>query len=279
MQVSEDKTFNNVAIEREDGITFVMLNRPEKRNAMSPELHYDMEAALGWLADDSATKVVVIGGRGEAWCAGQDLRLYFRGTESDPKERRHANESSHTWRWRMLSSYPKPTVAMVHGYCFGGAFTQLCACDFAVTAEDATYGLSEVNWGIIPGGVVSWNLAQMMLPRHALFYAVSGETFDGKRAVELGLANFAVPAAKLREETVKFARKLMKINPAVVRYTKEAIRAVRDMNEDQARDYLRSKQDSLSRNDKEIRDKVGMKQFLDDKTYRPGLGPYQRTGE
>jgi len=275
--VSDDKTFKNVAIEREDGITFVMLNRPEKRNAMSPELHYDMEAALDWLAGDPDTKIVVLGGNGEAWSAGQDLRLYFRGTENDPAERQRSNNASHRWRWQKLSTFPVPTIAMVHGYCFGGAFTQLCACDFAITAEDATYGLSEVNWGIIPGGVVSWNLAQMMLPRHALFYAVSGETFDGKRAVELGLANFAVAKAKLREETIKFAKKLMKLNPAVVRYTKEAIRAVRDMNEDQARDYLRSKQDSLSRNDKEIRDKIGMKQFLDDKSYRPGFGPYQRT--
>ena len=275
--MSEDKKFNNVSIEREDGITFVMLNRPEKRNAMSPELHYDMAAALDWLENDKETVIVVLGGKGDAWCAGQDLRLYFRGTESDPEERKRANTASHAWRWEKLSTFAKPTIAMVHGFCFGGAFTQLCACDFAITAEDATYGLSEVNWGIIPGGVVSWNVAQMMLPRHALFYAVSGETFDGKRAVELGLANFAVPKAKLRDETLKFARKLLKINPAVMRYTKEAVRAVRDMTEDQARDYLRSKQDSLARNDKEIREKVGMKQFLDEKTYRPGLGPYQRT--
>ena len=91
---------------------------------------------------------------------------------------------------------------------FGGAFTQLCACDFAIAAEDATFGLSEVNWGIIPGGLVSWNLADMLLPRHALYYAVTGDTLDGKRAVEIGLVNFAVPKAKLREETVKLAQKL-----------------------------------------------------------------------
>ena len=62
----------------------------------------------------------------------------------------------------------------------------------------------------------------------------------------------------------------------MLRYTKEAVRTVRDMSADQARDYLRSKQDSLTRNDAEIRDKVGMKQFLDEKSYRPGLGPYRR---
>jgi trans-feruloyl-CoA hydratase/vanillin synthase len=273
-----DKQYDNIKIERQGGITFVMLNRPEKRNAMSPELHFDMDDALDWLATDKDTKVLVLGGAGEAWCAGQDLRLYFRGTQNDPEKRHKSNNASHRWRWERLSTFPKPTIAMVNGYAFGGAFTQLCAVDFVVTAEDATFGLSEVNWGIIPGGIVSWNLADMMLPRHALYYAVTGDTFDGKRAVEVGLANFAVPKEKLREETVKLAEKLMKLNPNVVRYTKEAVRAVRDMTAEQARDYLKSKQDSLARNDKEIREQVGMKQFLDDKTYRPGLGPFQSQG-
>ena len=98
-----------------------------------------------------------------------------------------------------------------------------------------------MNWGIIPGGLVSWNLTDMLLPRHAMYYAVTGDTFDGKRAVEIGLANFAVPKAKLREETVKLANKLMKLNPNVVRYTKEAIRAVRHMDDKQARDYLQAR--------------------------------------
>jgi trans-feruloyl-CoA hydratase/vanillin synthase len=271
-----DKQYKNILIEREDGITFLMLNRPDKRNAMSPELHYEMDEALETLASDKDTKVLVLGGKGDAWCAGQDLRLYFRGTADNPQERARAGNASHSWRWERLSSFPKPTIAMVHGFAFGGAFTQLCACDFAMVAEDAVFGLSEVNWGIIPGGLVSWNLADMLLPRHALYYAVTGDTFDGKRAVEIGLANFAVPKEKLREETTKLAQKLTKLNPNVVRYTKEAIRAVRDMTDKQARDYLKSKQDSLSRNDKEIREQHGMKQFLDEKSYRPGLGPFRR---
>jgi len=271
-----DKQYKNILIEREDGITFVWLNRPDKRNAMSPDLHFEMDDALDWLATDKATQVLILGGKGEAWCAGQDLRLYFRGTQDDPQARSKANNASHNWRWERLSQFPRPTIAMVQGYAFGGAFTQLCACDFAVVAEDATFGLSEVNWGIIPGGLVRWNLADMLLPRHALYYAVTGDTFDGKRAVEIGLANFAVPKTKLREETVKLAQKLTKLNPNVVRYTKEAIRAVRSMTDKQARDYLKSKQDSLTRNDKEIREQHGMTQFLDEKSYRPGLGPFRR---
>src|SRR5262249_4879781 len=108
------------------------------------------------------------------------------------------------------------------------------------------------------------------------YYAVTGDTLDGKRAVEIGLVNFAVPKAKLREETVKLAEKLIKLNPNVVRYTKEAIRAVRHMDDKQARDFLKSKQDSLSRNGKEIREQHGMKQSLAEKSYGPGLGPFRR---
>jgi trans-feruloyl-CoA hydratase/vanillin synthase len=271
-----DKSYENVKIEREEGITWVILNRPEKRNAMSPALHYEMEDALAHLVGDDETKVLVLTGAGESWCAGQDIKMYFRETTNDAEERRRSNAASHHWRWDILRAFPKPTIAMVNGYCFGAAFTQLHAVDFAIAAEDAVFGLSEVNWGIIPGGIVSWNLTELMLPRHAMYYAVTGEPFDGKRAVELGLANFAVPKERLREETVALARKLMKLNPGVVRYTKEAMRAVHGMSHEQARDYLRSKQDALSRNDKEIRERVGMTKFLDEKSYRPGLGPYQR---
>ena len=270
-----DKTYENIKIERDGAVTTVTLNRPEKRNAMSPGLHYDMEDALTWLARDEATRVLVLTGAGEAWCAGQDLKLYFRETANNPDERARSNTASHHWRWELLSRFPKPTVAMVNGYCFGGAFTQLCAVDFVITAEDAIYGLSEVNWGIIPGGIVSWNLTDMMLPRHALYYAATGEPFDGKRAVELGLANFAYPKESLHEETMKFAQKVLKLNPSVLRYTKDAVKSVRGMTAEQAREYLGAKQDALARHDKEIADKVGMKQFLDDKTYRPGIGPYQ----
>ena len=271
-----DKTYENVAIEREGEITFLYLNRPEKRNAMSPGLHYDMQDALLRLDEDAQTKVLVLGGKGEAWCAGQDIKLYFREQGHDPIARRRSNNASHNWRHELLTHFSKPTIAMVQGYCFGGAFTQLSACDFAIAADEAVFGLSEVNWGILPGGIVSWNLTDMLLPRHAMYYATTGEPFKGKRAVEIGLVNESVPRAELKEKTLELANKLLKLNPAVVRYTKEAIRAVRRMNHEEARDYLSVKQEAMHKADKEIGEKVGMKEFLDSKSYRPGLGPYKR---
>jgi feruloyl-CoA hydratase/lyase len=218
----------------------------------------------------------VLTGAGDAYCAGQDIRLYFRGGDADPAIRRKAARASNQWRWQRLATFPKPTIAMVNGYCFGGAFTQTCACDFALAADEAIFGLSEVNWGILPGGIVSWNVAQTLNFRDGMYYALTGDTFDGKKAAQMGFVNFSVPKAKLKEETIKLAKKMMEKSPAVVRYTKEAIRAVRFMNEPQAADYLNAKSDALRFNDKEGSREQGMKQFLDDKTYRPGLGEFKR---
>jgi trans-feruloyl-CoA hydratase/vanillin synthase len=274
--VSSSSDYQTIKLEREDGITFVVLNRPEKRNAMSPELHRDMCHALDELETEDETKVVVVTGAGEAFSAGQDIKLYFRSTEDDAKARARARHDSHHWRWEKLSKYNKPTIAMVNGYCFGGAFTPLCACDFAIAADEAVFGLSEVNWAILPGGIVSWNVAQVMSFRDAMYYACTGETFDGRQAAAMKLVNFSVPREQLREATVKFARVLMKKNPAALRYTKECIRAVRNMDVQQAADYLNAKSDALRFRDPEKGRAEATRQFLDEKSFKPGLGEYKR---
>ncbi len=273
------KKYETILVDKRDGITWVTFNRPDKRNAMSPQLHMDMDDVLDALAIDDETEVLVITGAGESFSAGQDIKLYFRGTETDPAMRAKARRASNQWRWQKLSTFPKPTIAMVNGFCFGGAFTQVCACDFAIAADDATFGLSEVNWGVLPGGIVSWNVAQVLNFRNALYYAMTGDPFDGKKAVEIGFVNFSFPKERLRDETIAFARKLMEKSPAALRYTKEAIRAVRFMNEPQAQDYLNAKSDALKLNDKEDSRGEGMRQFLDDKTYRPGMGHFKRKKE
>jgi trans-feruloyl-CoA hydratase/vanillin synthase len=168
---------------------------------------------------------------------------------------------------------------MVNGHCFGGAFIPLCACDIVITAEDAVYGLSEINWGIIPGGIVSKVIVDVMAHRDAMFYAMTGRTFDGTKAVEMKLANIAVPGDRLREETVALARELMEKNPTVLAYTKQAVRAVKTMDMENAYEYLRAKIQALQFMDREGTRKRGMEEFLDKKTYRPGLGPVSRPGD
>jgi len=266
----------NVKIERDGGVTFVILNRPEKRNAMSPQLHMDMCDALDWAEQDDQTRVVVLTGAGGNFCAGQDLKLYFRGTEDDPKLRARARRAAHSWRWDKLSRFPKATIAMVHGYCFGGGFTPVIACDFAVAADDATFGLSEVNWGIIPGGLVAWAVTMAMGYRDAIYYSVTGDKFSGKEAAAMKFVNKSVPLAQLREATMELARKLEAKSPAAVRYTKEAVRSVRGMTQDQAMDYLNAKSDALKFVDPEKGREKAMKMFLDDKVFKPGLGEFKR---
>jgi trans-feruloyl-CoA hydratase/vanillin synthase len=88
----------------------------------------------------------------------------------------------------MLMNYSKPTIAMVNGWCFGGAFTPLVACDLAIAAEDAQFGLSEINWGIIPGGNVTRAVVATLNLRDAMYYIMTGRTFDGRKAAQMGLA-------------------------------------------------------------------------------------------
>jgi trans-feruloyl-CoA hydratase/vanillin synthase len=273
------KEYETVRVEKEDGITWVILNRPAKRNAMSPQLHFDMLDALTELEVDPETQVLVLTGAGESWCAGQDLREYFRATDNNPAARRRANWSAQEWRWRRLYYFPRPTIAMVNGFVMGGAFTQLIACDFAIAAEGATFGLSEVNWGIFPGGLVSRVVADVLSYRDAMWYIMTGDPFDAQKAAEMKLINHVVPKDKLREETVNLARKLMKKNPQVLRAAKEVYKHCRTMEIGQAEEYMLAKAKALRLSDPEKGYETGVEQFLDAKSYRPGLTEYDRNAK
>jgi len=260
-----------------DGIAWVMLHRPEKRNAINPGIVFEMVQVLDHLETNDACKCVVIAGAGDAFSAGQDLKEYFRIPDAgDPMERERLHRANAAWQWRRMMYFPKPTIAMVHGWCFGGAFQVLIGCDLAVAAEDATFGLSEINWGIIPAGIVTKSVAMVLAQRVALYYILTGEPFDGRRAAEIGLVNFAVPKAELETKTRWLAHKLIEKNPLVLRACKTAYHHVRDMSWDTAADYLAAKSDQAKFRDPERGDQKGMAQFLDEKSYRPGLESYKR---
>lgn len=272
----ETKTYTTIKVEREQGITWVIFNRPEKRNAMNPTMHFEMVDVLTELESDPDTAVLVLTGAGESFCAGQDLKEYFRELDDKPAARRRVNWATQEWRWRRLYTFPKPTIAMVNGYCFGGAFTQVIACDFAIAAEDAIFGLSEINWGIFPGGLVSRALADVLSVRDAMYYIMTGDTFDGRRAAEMRLVTQAVPRSELREQTVKLAQKLMTKNPQALKAAKEVFKTARTMDYWQAEEYMAAKSTALQATDPERGREKGIRQFIDEKTYRPGMEAYRR---
>ncbi len=271
-----DYNYENVIVDIEDGIAWVLLNRLEKRNAMSPDLHYDMDDALMRLEYDDDAQVVVIGGASGNFSAGQDLKKFFRELEGNPVERKRAQQTANSWRWERLINYDKPTIAMVQGYCVGGAFMQFLGADFAIAAKNATLSLSEINWGILPGALVSKVVADSVLPRHALYYACLGEPFDGDEAARIGMVNSAVAEDGLRDAVAVLAEKLKQKSPRVLRATKHAIRKVRTMDYDQSYDYLAEKSKAIRVGDMEDSYNTGLNQFLEDKSYKPTFEPFKR---
>jgi trans-feruloyl-CoA hydratase/vanillin synthase len=267
----------DVTVEFEDGIAWVTLNRPAKRNAINPGIVWEMTAVMDALEADDRCKVMVITGAGDSFSAGMDLKEYFRATDGAPPiERERLFRANAAWQWRRMMHYPKPTIAMVNGWCFGGAFQVLVGCDLAIASEDATFGLSEINWGIIPAGIVTKAVLEVMSFRDCMYYIMTGETFDGRKANEMRLVNEAVPLERLKDRTRELAKTLMGKNPFVLRQAKTAARYTRDMSWEMAGEYLMAKSDQTDHRDPERGRNKGMSQFLDDKSYRPGLGAYRR---
>ena len=264
--------FQTIRIEKEDQITTIVLNRPEKRNAMNPQMHFDMCTALEELAHDPETRVLVLTGAGESFCGGQDLKEFFLDLADDPVAKARANHASNRWRLQLLRFFPAPSIAMVNGYCFGGAFGLVAACDLAVAAEDATFGLSEINWGIFPGSSLPKALSELVPFRDVMYYTLTGETFDGRKASEIRFVNCAVPQAQLKETTWRIAKTLIEKDPAALRTAKEVMKLARDMNYEETLAWTEAKGKEL-RLSTGHRWKKGVQQFKAGQ-YRPGMETY-----
>jgi trans-feruloyl-CoA hydratase/vanillin synthase len=275
--MSYEDRWETVRVLVEEGIAWVELNRPDKRNAMSPTLNREMIDVLEQLDGDDEVGALVLSGAGESFSAGMDLKEYFREVDRSPAHvQRRVRRDSNYWQYKLLRSYAKPTIAMVNGWCFGGAFTPLVACDLAVAADEATFGLSEINWGIPPGSVVSRALAETVGTRDALLYIMTGRTFDGQRAAEMGLVNWSTPRERLRTEVEALARELLAKNPVVLHAAKLGFKNCRNMGWELSEDYLYAKLEQSQFLDREGGREEGLKQFLDEKTIRPGLENYAR---
>ena len=267
----------NVNIEFQDGIAWITFNRPQKKNAFSPALNREMIPTLNALEVDDRCSVLVLTGAGDSYSAGMDIKEYFREVDKvTPIEVMRVRRDSMAWQWRHLQRFPKPTIAMVNGWCFGGAFTSLASCDLAIAANEATFGLSEINWGILPAGNVMKAVVDKMTLSDAAYYLMTGDTFSGQQAAAMRLVNEAVPLAQLRERTAQVARKLMEKNPHILSTMKLTYRRVKEMTWDVAEDYLYAKAQEAYSTDPEQGRKQGMQQFLDERSFKPGLGQYRR---
>ncbi|HWU02285.1 MAG TPA: p-hydroxycinnamoyl CoA hydratase/lyase [Novosphingobium sp.] len=266
-----------VAVTIENRIAWVKYNRPEKRNCMSPKLNRQMGKVLEELEFREDVGVVVLTGEGSAFSAGMDLQEYFRENEAKGLwATRKAQREAYSW-WERLRWYEKPTIGMINGWCFGGAYGPLYAVDIAISSDDAKFGLSEINWGILPGGGAS-KVAQELMPlRKAMYHAMMGENLTGKQAEAQGLVTESVPADQLKARVVEIAEALLKKDANALRATKWAMRRMVEMTYENAEDYLIRAQEALNGFGGLEARKEATKQFLDDKTFKPGIQTFDIT--
>ncbi len=267
---------DTVSFRVENRIAWVQFNRPEKRNCMSPTLNRRMMEVLDELEFRDDVGVLVLSGSGTAWSAGMDLKEYFRDTEAQGlRGIRKSQAEAYGW-WRRLRWYQKTTIAMVNGWCFGGGYGPLFACDLAIAADEARFGLSEVNWGILPGGGAAKVAVDLMPLRDAMYHSLTGENMDGQTAARCRLVNESVPLERLEARVTELANVLLQKNWVTLKAIKDSVRRVKEMTYDNAEDFLIRAQEAANFHDNTGR-KEGIRQFIDEKSYRPGLGAYDKT--
>lgn len=215
--------YDTLLVTRNEGITTIAFNRPEKRNAMSPQLHNEMFQLLTDLRYDKDTRVIVLTGAGDHFCAGQDLKQYSLEMENQPERvRDEVREKVRRWRNEMLRLLPQPVIARITGWCLGGALTVIAGCDIAVASEEALFGLPEVNFGHFPAGETTFVLTQHLQAKHGLYYALTGKMMSAKDAERIGLISKAVPRAELDNEVAGIAKCLTEKSPMALKAVKEA---------------------------------------------------------
>jgi len=198
---------DNVIVERAEGVATLRLNRPQKLNALNRELISDLTSALRSLQGDEKVRAVVLTGSGAAFSAGGDFEAIQALWKASPIEsRRHLLDGLEVIK--ALYHLERPTVALVNGPAVGGGLSLALACDFVLAAEDAALSFPFVRLGIVPDMGALYLVPRLVGMRRALELFLSGRTFTGKEAAEMGLITRALPREGLDAEGMRLARQL-----------------------------------------------------------------------
>lgn len=208
--------------ERRGKVEILRLNRPEARNAINPETSRAIEAALDEIEADPAVWCVVITGTGPVFCAGADLKVVASGGGVDIMTERGG------FAGIVERELTKPVVAAVNGAALAGGFEIVLACDLVVAADDARFGLPEVQRGLLASAGGPIRLAQRVPLAVALELTVLGEPITAARAHDLGLVNRVVPADRVLDEALALADRIIANSPAAVRGARELVRGAAD---------------------------------------------------
>jgi enoyl-CoA hydratase len=215
--------------ERRGNVEILTINRPEARNAINAEVSLQMGAALDELAEDSGCSVVVLTGAGDkAFSAGMDLKAFASG------EGAGILSAAGGFAGIAERDFPKPLIAAVNGSCLAGGCEIMLACDLAVAAEHAVFGIPEAKRGLIAGAGGLFRLPRRLPLAIALELALTGDPIDANRAWQLGLVNRVVPADRLLEETLALAQVVAANAPLALAWSKKVMRETLALDEAEA---------------------------------------------
>ena len=267
-------SYDCVELKIENDVAWVNFNRPEKRNCMSPQLHKDMGGVLDEV-EAAKCKVIVITGNGESFCAGMDLEQCFLEPFDKPELWDEINNSAFDWFTRIKNN-KAVTIAKVNGWCFGGGMALAGVLDIVIAANESVWGLSEVNFGIFPGGGTTWSYGMNMPRKQGLYYALTGETFTGAEAVALGYATKAVPRAQLDDATQKVVDMLTNKGRVVLAKTKEVYEKSIRMTFEESIEWEMAKLWELSRETQDDWIRTALASFSR-REFKPGTQSYKLT--
>lgn len=219
-----------VTFEMTDGVAIVRFNRPEKKNAFSPQMSAQMLEVMTRIERDADVRAVLLGGTGDSFSAGLDLDLSFLQTmeQSDSANFRTVMEPILEW-YRKLYGLYKPTVAAVNGHCYGGGVVPVSLCDVAFASDRAMFGLSEINFAHFPAGGTTWAVSHFLHPKHYEYLCLSGDRISAQEAFRMGLVTRVVPHDELEQQALALARRLADKHPNAYKTAKTMCRMTRYM--------------------------------------------------
>lgn len=209
---------------RAAGVAWLTLNRPERRNALDPELIRALHEAVLRLGAEPSCRVLALAAAGTAFCAGADLHAMRALGRVDAAANRE-DAAALAKLLLALHECPKPTLALVQGAAFGGGVGVTAVCDVALAGAEAKFRLPEVQLGIVPA-VISPYVVAAIGPRQASRYFLSGESLDAIRAAELGLVHEVVPTAELERRGLELAAQIALGGPEALAAAKTLLRDV-----------------------------------------------------
>jgi enoyl-CoA hydratase/3-hydroxyacyl-CoA dehydrogenase len=215
----EEVVKETIIVRKEKPIAWIVLNRPERLNAINPKMIEEISKALDELEEDPDVRVVVFKGNGRAFCAGADVTA-FAGI--NPMLAVKASRKFQELTLKM-QFYTKPTITAIHGYALGGGLELALSTDFRIASEEAMLGQPEINLGFIPGAGATQRLAKIVGPAKAKELIMTGEFIPAVEAHKIGLVNKLVKPGALDEEARNLALKLAEKPPLALMAAKIAI--------------------------------------------------------